>query len=283
MTATASSIAADVTVVGAGAAGLYTALCAARTGARVALVSATPLAATASYWAQGGLAAALAEDDSPEQHLRDTEVAGRGAVRPSAARVLVDEAPDKVRDLLELGVRFDVDADGGLSLGLEGGHTRRRVAHAGGSATGPAHRPRPLRPGRRASGHHRARAGARRRAARAGGPLSRRRPRGRPRRPVARDRARHRGRRGALVAHDEPAGVARDRPRARARGGRRPRRPRVPAVPPDRGHRRPAPRGLPGHGGDPRRGRHAARSRTASASSTSWRRATRSRGPLSPS
>jgi L-aspartate oxidase len=136
MTATASSIAADVTVVGAGAAGLYTALCAARTGARVALVSATPLAATASYWAQGGLAAALAEDDSPEQHLRDTEVAGRGAVRPSAARVLVDEAPDKVRDLLELGVRFDVDADGGLSLGLEGGHTRRRVAHAGGSATG---------------------------------------------------------------------------------------------------------------------------------------------------
>ena len=95
MTATASSIAADVTVVGAGAAGLYTALCAARTGARVALVSATPLAATASYWAQGGLAAALAEDDSPEQHLRDTEVAGRGAVRPSAARVLVDEAPDK--------------------------------------------------------------------------------------------------------------------------------------------------------------------------------------------
>jgi L-aspartate oxidase len=136
MTVTASSIAADVTVVGAGAAGLYTALCAARTGARVALVSATPLAATASYWAQGGLAAALADDDSPEQHLRDTEIAGRGAVRPSAARVLVDEAPDKVRDLLELGVRFDVDADGGLSLGLEGGHTRRRVAHAGGSATG---------------------------------------------------------------------------------------------------------------------------------------------------
>jgi L-aspartate oxidase len=136
MTATASSIAADLTVVGAGAAGLYTALGAARTGARVALVSATPRAATASYWAQGGLAAALAEDDSPEQLLRDTEIAGRGAVRPSAARVLVDEAPDKVRDLLELGVRFDVDADGGLSLGLEGGHTRRRVAHAGGSATG---------------------------------------------------------------------------------------------------------------------------------------------------
>src|SRR6185312_14844481 len=118
---------------------LYTALCAARTGARVALVSATPLAATASYWAQGGLAAALADDDSPEQHLRDTEVAGRGAVRRSAARVLVDAAP---------------------------GRPRRRQRDR------PAHRPRPLRPGRRASGHHRARAGARRRPARAGGPLS---------------------------------------------------------------------------------------------------------------
>jgi L-aspartate oxidase len=136
MPAAASSIAADVTVVGAGAAGLYTALCAARSGARVALVSATPLAATASYWAQGGLAAALAADDSPEQHLRDTEQAGRGAVRPSAARVLVDEAPGIVRALQDLGVRFDVEEDGRLSLGLEGGHTRRRVAHAGGSATG---------------------------------------------------------------------------------------------------------------------------------------------------
>ncbi|HKG02919.1 MAG TPA: FAD-dependent oxidoreductase [Conexibacter sp.] len=136
MPETASSITADVTVVGAGAAGLYTALSAARTGARVALVSATPLAATASYWAQGGLAAALAGDDSPEQHLLDTERAGRGAVRRSAARVLVDEAPGVVGDLIGLGVRFDVGDDGELSLGLEGGHSRRRVAHAGGSATG---------------------------------------------------------------------------------------------------------------------------------------------------
>ena len=136
MPGTASSITADVTVVGAGAAGLYTALSAARAGARVALVSATPLAATASYWAQGGIAAALAPDDSPEQHLADTERAGRGAVRRSAARVLVEEAPGVVHDLIGLGVRFDVDERGDLSLGLEGGHSRRRVAHAGGSATG---------------------------------------------------------------------------------------------------------------------------------------------------
>jgi L-aspartate oxidase len=125
-----------VAVVGAGAAGLYTALCAAREGARVALVSAAPLAQTASYWAQGGLAAALAEDDSPELHLRDTERAGRGAMRASAAEVLVREAPACVEDLQALGVRFDADRFGRLALGLEGGHSVRRVVHAGGSATG---------------------------------------------------------------------------------------------------------------------------------------------------
>src|SRR5437868_2993551 len=69
---------ADVAVVGAGAAGLYAALCAAREKASVALVSATPLAETASYWAQGGLAAAIGDDDSEELHLADTERAGRG-------------------------------------------------------------------------------------------------------------------------------------------------------------------------------------------------------------
>ncbi len=127
---------ADVAVVGAGAAGLYAALCAAREGARVVLISATPLAQTASYWAQGGLAAALASDDSFELHLRDTEAAGRELVRRSAAEVLVNEAPECVRDLQGLGVRFDADRFGQLALGLEGGHSVRRVVHAGGSATG---------------------------------------------------------------------------------------------------------------------------------------------------
>src|SRR4051795_10845866 len=127
---------ADLIVVGAGAAGLYAALTAAREGAQVALVSARPLAETASYWAQGGLAAALAPDDSPELHLEDTIAAGRGIVRASAARILVEEAPARFRDLERLGVTFDADRDGHLTLGLEGGHSRRRVAHAGGSATG---------------------------------------------------------------------------------------------------------------------------------------------------
>jgi L-aspartate oxidase len=126
----------EIAVVGAGGAGLYAALTAASAGASVVLVSATPLAQTASYWAQGGIAAALAVEDSFERHLADTEAAGRGLVRRSAARVLVEEAPDRVRDLERLGVRFDADRRGVLALGLEGGHSLRRVVHAGGSATG---------------------------------------------------------------------------------------------------------------------------------------------------
>jgi L-aspartate oxidase len=132
----ASPIEAELAVVGAGAAGLYAALCAAADGASVALISATTLAQTASYWAQGGLAAALADDDSPQRHRADTERAGRGLVRGSAAEVLCTEAPDRVHDLERLGVHFDVDRGGALSLGLEGGHSLRRVVHSGGSATG---------------------------------------------------------------------------------------------------------------------------------------------------
>ena len=129
-------ICSDLAVVGAGAAGLYAALSAASVGASVTLVSATPLARTASYWAQGGIAAALAVEDSFGRHLADTEAAGRKLVRRSAAQVLVREAPARVRDLETMGVRFDADRRGVLALGLEGGHSVRRVVHAGGSATG---------------------------------------------------------------------------------------------------------------------------------------------------
>ncbi|HEV2772566.1 MAG TPA: FAD-dependent oxidoreductase [Thermoleophilaceae bacterium] len=134
--AVADAFEADLAVVGAGAAGLYTALCAARAGARVALVSRSPVPASASYWAQGGVAAALGADDSPRLHAEDTLVAGRGAARPSAVEVLCAEASGCVRDLESLGVRFDADRHGAIALGLEGGHSRRRVAHADGSATG---------------------------------------------------------------------------------------------------------------------------------------------------
>lgn len=127
---------ADVAIVGAGVAGLYAALTAAAAGATVIVVSATELAQTASYWAQGGLAAALALDDAPELHLEDTLRAGRGLVRRSAAEVLTREAPEAIAELQRLRVRFDADRHGNLALGLEGGHSRRRIVHAGGSATG---------------------------------------------------------------------------------------------------------------------------------------------------
>ncbi len=100
------------------------------------MVSRTPLSQSASFWAQGGLAAALESGDSPAQHAADTIAAGRGLCRPSAVQVLVEEAPGAVKELRERGVAFDLDADGELALGLEGGHTRRRIVHAGGSQTG---------------------------------------------------------------------------------------------------------------------------------------------------
>ncbi|HEY1275061.1 MAG TPA: FAD-dependent oxidoreductase [Thermoleophilaceae bacterium] len=133
---TDSPLRVDVAVVGAGAAGLYAALTAAAEGARVALVSRSPLAQTASYWAQGGIAAALAADDSPELHIRDTIAAGRRAARESAVRTLCEHSPGEVRELQRLGVQFDADRHGNLALGLEGGHSCRRIVHAGGSATG---------------------------------------------------------------------------------------------------------------------------------------------------
>jgi L-aspartate oxidase len=136
----------DVVVVGAGAAGLFVALRAAEDGAEVTLVSRKPLTDSASYRAQGGLAAALAPDDSPERHAADTLAAGRGLCRPRAVDVLVREAPEAVRELRRRGVEFDLDPDATstgaghreLALGLEGGHSARRIVHAGGSETGRA-------------------------------------------------------------------------------------------------------------------------------------------------
>ena len=128
----------DVAVVGAGAAGLYVAIRAAEAGARTVLISRKPLAESASYWAQGGLAAALAPDDSPTRHADDTLSAGRGLCRTSAVRTLTDEAPAAVEELRRRGVAFDTDSEGALELGLEGGHSARRIVHAGGSATGQA-------------------------------------------------------------------------------------------------------------------------------------------------
>jgi len=127
-----------VLVVGAGAAGLYAAIRVADLGVPVVLVSRKPLHESSSYWAQGGLAAALSADDSPERHAADTLAAGRGLCRLEAVQTLVDAAPSAVEWLVQNGMRFDEDTEGALALGLEGGHTARRIVHAGGSQTGRA-------------------------------------------------------------------------------------------------------------------------------------------------
>ena len=129
----------DVVVAGSGIAGLTTALRVARGSTarpRVLLVTKDVLAAGSTRWAQGGIAAALGPDDTPAEHLDDTLVAGVGLCDPDAVRVMVDEGPAAVRELIELGTRFDRTGAGELSLTREGGHHRDRIAHAGGDATG---------------------------------------------------------------------------------------------------------------------------------------------------
>jgi L-aspartate oxidase len=134
----------DVVVVGSGIAGLTTALRIAAgpvgapqgAGLRVLVVTKDVLAAGSTRWAQGGIAAALGPDDTAEAHLSDTLVAGVGLCDVDAVRVLVDEGPQAVRELIELGTRFDRTSTGELSLTREGGHHADRIAHAGGDATG---------------------------------------------------------------------------------------------------------------------------------------------------
>ncbi|GIM63913.1 L-aspartate oxidase [Planomonospora venezuelensis] len=129
---------ADVVVVGSGIAGLTAALRihAADPALRLLVVTKDVLAAGSTQWAQGGIAAALGPGDTPEQHERDTLVAGAGACDVEAVRVLVTEGPEAVRELIALGTQFDHHPDGELSLTREGGHHRDRIAHAGGDATG---------------------------------------------------------------------------------------------------------------------------------------------------
>ena len=127
----------DVVIVGSGIAGLTTALHVSRQSAlRVLLVTKDVLAAGSTRWAQGGIAAALGAGDSPEEHFRDTIVAGAGVCDEDAVRVLVREGPAAVRELAQIGARFDRAHDGELSLTREGGHHHNRIAHAGGDATG---------------------------------------------------------------------------------------------------------------------------------------------------
>ena len=124
----------DFLVIGGGLAGLYAAVCASSFG-RCAVVTKQTLVQSNSYWAQGGIAAAVDPDDSPLFHQEDTIAAGRGLCDVRAVSILVEEGRERVADLINLGMKFDSD-ESGLLLGLEGGHSKRRVLHAGGDSTG---------------------------------------------------------------------------------------------------------------------------------------------------
>jgi L-aspartate oxidase len=123
-----TSFGVDVLVIGSGIAGLSFALKAAEHG-QVALVTKKERVASSTNYAQGGIAAVMSPEDSTELHLRDTLVAGAGLCHRSAVETLVLDGPDRVQELMDWGVRFSRDPDG-LSLGREGGHSRRRILHA---------------------------------------------------------------------------------------------------------------------------------------------------------
>ncbi|MDT0276487.1 L-aspartate oxidase [Blastococcus goldschmidtiae] len=126
----------DVVVVGSGAAGLMAAVALAETGRSVTVVTKGELGAGSTPWAQGGLAAVLGADDDAELHVQDTLVAGAGLCDEPAVRALVTEAPGAIAQLRELGARLDLDDVGRPALTREGGHSRDRIVHAGGDASG---------------------------------------------------------------------------------------------------------------------------------------------------
>jgi L-aspartate oxidase len=129
----------DVLVLGSGVAGLSAAVRLAGPGSASSLGVLTKgaLSQSATRWAQGGVAAVLGGDeDSTDLHLADTLAAGAGLCDEEAVRILVDEGPGRVHELIALGVDFDREATGSLALAREGGHSRPRVVHAGGAATG---------------------------------------------------------------------------------------------------------------------------------------------------
>ncbi len=124
----------DTVVIGSGLAGLTAAFYSSKFG-NVAVVTKSELDTSNSYYAQGGIAAAIADDDSPELHMEDTLEAGRGLCDEDAVRILVNEGKERVLELIDLGMQFD-KKNGKFVLGLEGAHSRRRILHAGGDATG---------------------------------------------------------------------------------------------------------------------------------------------------
>ncbi len=124
----------DYIIVGTGIAGLYTALMAREHGSVLILTKGSIEDCNTRY-AQGGIAAAIGENDSPELHFRDTIAAGNGLCDDEMVRLLVQEAPERISSLVNLGVSFDT-VDGRIALATEAAHSRPRILHAGGDATG---------------------------------------------------------------------------------------------------------------------------------------------------
>src|ERR1700710_886155 len=118
----------DYLVLGSGSAGLTFALRVSDQGS-VALVTKKERTDSNTNWAQGGIAGVFGPDDDPELHVKDTLIAGAGLCHENAVRVLVTEGPDRIRELIEFGAQFNRDEQGNLSLGREGGHSRRRIIH----------------------------------------------------------------------------------------------------------------------------------------------------------
>ena len=125
----------DLLVVGSGIAGLYAAIQAHERGASVLLVTKGGIEEASTRYAQGGIAAAVGHDDTPEDHLRDTIEAGAGLVDEEAARILVEGAAERVADLIRYGVQFDA-TDGAVALTTEAAHSSPRILHARGDQTG---------------------------------------------------------------------------------------------------------------------------------------------------
>lgn len=125
----------DVLIVGSGLAGLYTAIHI-DLASKVLFVTKENAELSNSWLAQGGIAAAVSKEDAPAIHFEDTLTAGAGLCDPEAVQILVDEGPRDIRRLINMRVPFDLDEEGDLAITREGGHTRNRVVHAGGDATG---------------------------------------------------------------------------------------------------------------------------------------------------
>ena len=126
----------DFLIIGSGLSGLYAAIYASKFG-KVALITKSSIQESNSYWAQGGIAAAINSDDSTEIHKKDTLSVGCGLNNLDAVNIMVSEGTERVLELINQGMSFD-RAESGFDFGIEGGHSRRRILHALGNETGKA-------------------------------------------------------------------------------------------------------------------------------------------------